>query len=303
MTGGRLRVVIFGTAGLVSIAACRALGRAHDVRCIIRPKPAADAGGLRGRVRGALNRLRGHGDPLEQAARDAGAKICTISSGKDPRLVTAVAEARPDLICVAHFPWRIPDAALAVPRLGGINLHPSLLPRHRGPLPLCWIYQADDRVTGVTVHVLTSEFDAGDIIVQRQFPLPRGFPVDSLNARNAEEGALALTEAVARLASGTDTRHPQDDALATHAPRVKPGQSLVDFAAWDAERVWHFLAGLYPRFREPLAGADGGRIEYDGVLGYETGAQSGAPGTAVKGPGGRLALQCRDGVVWLAAGR
>ncbi len=303
MTGPRLRIVLFSTAGLVSVAACRALGKAHDVRCVMRPRPPAAGGGLRGRVRGALGALRGRGNPLEDAARDIGASLRTISSGDDPALVAAVVEARPDLICVAHFPWRIPDAAIAVPRLGGVNLHPSLLPRHRGPLPLCWIYHGDDRVTGVTVHALTSEFDAGDIIVQRRFPLPRGFPVDSLNARNADEGAMALTEAADRIAAGTETRQPQDESLATRAPRLKPGQRLVDFAAWDAERVWHFLAGLYPRFREPLTGGDGGGIEYDGILGYEAGTQTGAPGTIVKGPGNRLALQCRDGVVWLTAGR
>ena len=110
----------------------------------------------------------------------------------DPTLRVLLEEARPDLLCVASFPWLLAPALLAIPRLGAVNVHTALLPRHRGPLPLFWIYHADDRETGVTVHWMIEQADAGAIIRQSAFPLPRGLPVDELNRQNARAAGPLL---------------------------------------------------------------------------------------------------------------
>jgi methionyl-tRNA formyltransferase len=181
--------------------------------------------------------------------------------------------------------------------MGAVNLHPSLLPRHRGPLPLFWTYHANDPVAGATVHYASEKFDAGDIIVQQNVPLPRGYPVDKLDADVAHCGAILLRSAVELLARGRAPRTPQDEATATYAPRVQAGIPMVDFADWDVERVWHFLAGLCPRHCEPLIDRDGRPIAYRLVAGFERGATR-APGR-IEAVDDGWKLDCQGGTVLL----
>ncbi len=297
-----MRILFFGSGGLLSAAALRALATEHQVVRVVRANRSQSGGAAR-RVTGQVARWVGlrTRDPLTEAARSLHVPESAVPAVRDERFVQAMAAERPDLLCVAHFPWRLPDALLGIAPLGGINLHPSLLPRHRGPLPLCWVYHADDRETGVTVHHLTSEMDAGDIIAQRSFALPRGYPVDDLNADNARVGPEVLQSAIRALAHGTADRRPQEQGQVTLAPLVRPGDRLVDFDAWDAERVWHFLAGLWPRFREPLMDVADTPVQYGGVLGFEGGAPRPPLGRVQQVDAVRLALGCRDGLVWLRA--
>jgi methionyl-tRNA formyltransferase len=192
---------------------------------------------------------------------------------------------------------------LAAATLGGVNVHTSLLPRHRGPLPLFWIYHGNDREAGVTVHRMIDDYDAGEIITQHAFSLERGYPVDALHQRHVEVAPGVLRAAVRALADGTARPRPQDESLATAAPFVRPGDRMVNFDAWDVERVWHFLAGLFPRFIEPLADAEGRPLTYGGVTGFEPGEPRSRPGTATRTASDRLALHCRDGVVFLRQSR
>ena len=152
------------------------------------------------------------------------------------------------------------------------------------------------------MHLVNARADAGDILGQEAYPLPRGLPVDELNEINAARGAALLAQTVRAMAGGTVTARAQEDSLATAAPRIRDGAPMVDFAAWPAERVWHFLRGLFPRFREPLLG-DGVPAPYDGVLGFAEGEPAGAPGSMSRN-GAEWQLHCRDGHVRLrVAGR
>src|SRR5215208_269323 len=78
---------------------------------------------------------------------------------------------RPDLVVCFGFPWLIPPEALAIPPLGAINLHPSLLPRHRGPIPTAWAVRAGDATFGVTWHRMDPAFDTGGILAQLPVPM------------------------------------------------------------------------------------------------------------------------------------
>ena len=283
-----LRIAFFGTSGLLSSRALDALSAEHCVVAVIRP---ASRAGRLGRVLAAV-RAVARGGPPQWTAR----------SGDDPDIGARLSAMAPDLVCTAGYPWLLPDAVYAGATLGGVNVHASLLPRHRGILPLFWIYYHDDRETGVTVHRLAAGADTGDILGQSAFPLERGFPVEELNRRNAERGAELLRDTVRAIAAGKAQPRAQREADASPAPMVKPGRAMVDFAGWPAERVWHFLAGLYPRFIEPLATPDGAPAAYAGVLGYRDGPATGPPGT-LSADGAEWRLQCRDGWVRLARNR
>jgi methionyl-tRNA formyltransferase len=285
---------LFGTGSHFSLLALQELAAHRLVVALVLAKP-----NRRG-LRDSLLRIAGMRpmSPLECAAREQKIPIISATGSNESAVAEHLYTARPDLICVAFFPRLIPCEITALAPLGAINLHPSLLPRHRGPLPLFWTYYADDRVAGVTVHHVSQVFDAGDIIVQESLPLPRAYPAAKLDTDVARRGAYLLRSAAEALACGQAPRVVQDERAATYAPRVLSGAPMVCFDEWDVERVWHFLAGLSPRFREPLIDNEGRPVLYQSVTGFEHGS-SGAPGSVETIDDG-WKLHCRGGVVLLS---
>jgi methionyl-tRNA formyltransferase len=295
-----MRIAFLGTNGPLSIEALKAAARHYSVVAIARPATARAEPSLRGRLRRVARALGlQRGDSLDAIAGDIGTKVTELRDRSDPALGLLLQQSRPDILCVASFPWLLAPGICAIAARGAVNVHAALLPRHRGPLPLFWIYHADDRQTGVTVHWVTERPDAGDILFQHGFPLSRGEPVDVLNRRNAEVAGPLLGRALAAIAEGSAPREAQDDAQATAAPFVRAGTPMVAFESWGAERVWHFLAGLYPRFIEPLHDAKGAAIHYRGVPGFSIESHERAVGSVERTRNG-ADLFCRDGLVHLA---
>jgi methionyl-tRNA formyltransferase len=285
------KIAFFGTPSRFSHRALEQLVARWSVVAVVLPA-------YRGLSNAVLRKigLRRPSD-IERLAHKANIPLVFRETENPDKASELVRRARPDLICVASFPKLIPPDVIGAAPLGAINLHPSLLPRHRGPLPLFWTYHADDRSTGVTVHQLTERFDAGDIILQHAFPLSRGYPVARLDEDVAVHGAMLFEAAVAAIAAGTARPIAQDEGMATMAPRVRRGSPMVNFDEWDVERVWHFLTGLGPGFREPLKDHLGKPVSYNRTLGFERGAARTAGSVDTVDSGWRL--HCRDGIVLL----
>jgi hypothetical protein len=121
-----------------------------------------------------------------------------------------LASVEPDLVVCMGFPWKIPPAALAVPRLGWLNGHPSLLPRHRGPLPVAWAIREGDEEIGITFHLMDAELDTGPILAQRRYPVGELQPPDTFYPEFGPTVGEALAEALERLAAG-DEGTPQPE--------------------------------------------------------------------------------------------
>ncbi len=293
-----LRVVFFGAQEELSYRALQAVAKKHRVVGVIavRKAPVATAS-QPNLLRKAVSRfLRSSRDSLVTAVTSAGARLVEIASPHAQELTDILRDMRPDLICSAAFPRLLPKAVYGLPALGAINLHGSLLPRHRGILPLFWIYYHNDREAGVTVHHIDDGADTGDILDQVRYDLPRGLAVDQLNEWNTARGADLLAHVVDELEAGRARGRPQRHEDATHAPRITPGSRMVEFEEWDVERVWHFLHGIERRYREPLRDPDHRLVEYRTVSGYERAHHGNAPGTVELGKRSTR-LYCRDG--WL----
>jgi methionyl-tRNA formyltransferase len=127
--------------------------------------------------------------------------------------------AQPDLICIASFPWLIPPAVFEYPRWGAINLHPSLLPLHRGPTPMFWVYYEDERRSGVTVHRVSRKADSGAILGQEIIELPPGATIQHLYDETTGRGPSLLARVVDEIERGVSTAAPQHEAQATKEPR------------------------------------------------------------------------------------
>ncbi|HEY2072976.1 MAG TPA: formyltransferase family protein [Gaiellaceae bacterium] len=116
----------------------------------------------------------------------------------------------PDLVVCMGFPWKIPPDALAVPRLGWVNGHPSLLPRHRGPVPLAWAIRNGDDEFGFTFHRMDAELDTGPILAQRTLLLGEPMDPDTFYSQTGPVAMEVLSEALDRLAAG-DEGKPQGE--------------------------------------------------------------------------------------------
>ena len=149
---------------------------------------------------------------------------------RDPAFQDALRALAPDLVVVAAYGKILPRALLDLPPHGCINVHASLLPRHRGAAPIAWSILAGDAVTGVTIMVMNEEMDAGDVLLQRQTPIAPDDTGGSLGERLARLGATALGEAIDGLEAGTLRAVPQPTAGVTLAPRIERAHCRLDWS-------------------------------------------------------------------------
>src|SRR5215216_1310346 len=155
---------------------------------------------------------------IDNLAARASAPILTIGDLRRPEAITSIRNLEPDLIVVACFPSLLPLEILQIPRLGSVNVHPSLLPRGRGPEPIFWTFRRGEPETGTTIHLLNERFDAGPILIQDRIPIPDGIRLPDLEFQLAELGGTLLLQAIDQLVSSRTVPVPQDDAEATNAP-------------------------------------------------------------------------------------
>jgi methionyl-tRNA formyltransferase len=163
----------------------------------------------------------------------------------DSQVEQALRAAGPELIISWFWTRKLPGRWLSLAPRGGIGVHPSLLPRYRGPNPYFAAIDAGDEVTGVTVHRLAEEYDTGEVLGARSIPIA-GRDAWQL-ARALDRPSLALLrETAARLARGeTLEAVEQDHRLATWAPEPSGEQTKVSFG-WTTERVLRRLRALSP---------------------------------------------------------
>lgn len=181
------------------------------------------------------DRPRGRGrqlvpSPVKQAAEQRGYDVLQPRSGKDPWLRQQLEALRPDLLVVIAYGQILPASVLAIPRLGAINVHASLLPQYRGPAPIQWAVINCDQQTGVTTMWMAEGMDTGDILLQEEVAIDRGETSGSLHGKLAEKSAGLLIETLRRLASGNLSGKPQDESRVTFAPILKKEDGRIDWS-------------------------------------------------------------------------
>lgn len=143
--------------------------------------------------------------------------------------VSALTALHPDLLVVMAYGQILPQVLLDVPRLGALNLHASLLPRHRGAAPIHAAVLAGDKSSGVTAMWMDAGLDTGDILLLRECLLSDEETAGTLHDRLAALAPEALAEALVLLAAGQAPRVPQDDEAATYAPKLDRAAGRIDW--------------------------------------------------------------------------
>jgi methionyl-tRNA formyltransferase len=184
---------------------------------------------------------------VKQSAQSAGLTVTQPDKIRNNSEFRAQLEAiAPDAIVVVAYGRIIPPWMLALPRLGCINLHASLLPKYRGAAPIQWAVARGETVTGNSTMLLEEGLDTGPILLQQTFPIaPEQTAADLFDAL-AEAGAPLVVETLAGLANGTIQAQPQDHSQATLAPLLNREDGRMDFATHTATELWNRWRGFQP---------------------------------------------------------
>ena len=192
---------------------------------------------------------------VQQLAWDRNIPLWEVSRMADPAVAELFSGYQPDLICVACFSLYIPPAILTIPRLGVLNVHPSLLPDNRGPEPLFWTFRLGHSRTGVTIHLMDEGLDSGDIVEQEEIEVPEGISYAELEEEAAALGGELLVRAVQEISRGPAQRRPQDESQSHYYPYPSNQNGREDFTIypdqWDARHVYNFICGVKD-WGEPL---------------------------------------------------
>ncbi|MGI5920292.1 MAG: methionyl-tRNA formyltransferase [Syntrophomonadaceae bacterium] len=168
--------------------------------------------------------------PIKQLAVENNITVFQPERVRDPEAVAMIANYRPDLIVVVAYGQIIPGQLLELPRYGCINVHPSLLPRYRGPAPVQRAILAGDTITGITTMFMDEGLDTGDIIMQKQVDIGDTMDCGQVFDLLAEEGCPLLIQTINSVASGTAPRIKQNNELATYAPLITRQDELLDWS-------------------------------------------------------------------------
>jgi methionyl-tRNA formyltransferase len=169
--------------------------------------------------------------PTKQAAQRLDIPVLQPETLRDPSVVAQLAALRPDVGVVAAYGEILRKDVLAIPPLGYLNIHPSLLPLHRGPAPVAGAILAGDQQSGVTVMRLESKMDAGPILAQQRVPIAPEARAGELTRALFEIGAALLVEALPPYAAGQIVPVPQDESQASYTRLLQKADGAIDWGA------------------------------------------------------------------------
>jgi len=278
-----MKLIFFGTPDFALPTLRRLAGSSHEVRLVV-SRPDRPAG--RHQVLTT--------PPVAEMARKLGLPVIQPGSLKRPEVLERLAEAGADVGVVVAYGKLIPPAALEILPGGYVNLHPSLLPRHRGPSPIQWALACGDRKTGVTTMLLDEGMDTGPILMQREVAIGPGETAEELSARLAELGADLVLETLDALEKGTLSPRPQPEEGATVSPMLRRSFGKVDWSM-PARRLVNRLRaftpwpGLHTRFR-------GGRLKIHGLEEVRPAPPGNEePGTVLRADAEGIVVRCGGG--------
>ncbi len=213
-----LRIVFAGTPEFATHPLRALVDSRHQV-CAVYTQPDRPAG--RGR--------RPRPSPVKRLAQSHGIPVFQPETLKDPRAWDELRAQEADLMVVVAYGLLLPPEVLAIPRMGCINIHASLLPRWRGAAPIQRAILAGDRETGITIIQMDAGLDTGDMLMRAPCPIAPDDTGGTLHDKLARLGASTLMEALEAWLAGRITPRPQDDAQACYAPKLSKAEACLDW--------------------------------------------------------------------------
>ena len=224
-------------------------------------------------------------ESVADLARARGIPTLTPVSPNTPAIVADLAALRPDVILSVWYRRLLGPALLALPRIAAVNVHGSLLPAYRGRAPLNWVLVNGEVRTGVTLHHMTEEADAGDIVAQEAIDIDADDTAATLYDRMVKVAVELLMTSYGALVAGTAPRRPQDPARATVVGRRRAEDGRVSWS-WDAARIANMIRAVTHPYPGAFVG-DGARRVYLWAGRADVAAVTAPPGTVLSIDAGR----------------
>lgn len=278
-----MRIIMLGT-GPFAVPTLRGLaGSRHEVAAVV-TRPPQDR--------------KATASPMRRAAEELGLVVHWPPTVNSAETQAQLAATSPDLLVVCDYGEILRPETLAAARLGGINLHGSLLPKYRGAAPVQWAILHGEAETGNSVIHMTPGLDAGPILAQQRTPIGPDEDAAELEERLASMGAQAVLEVIDSLEAGTAKPIAQVASHVSKAPRLKKEQGAIDWTQ-AAQEIKNQVRALRPwprafTFWHPAEGAPV-RLNVDRVA-VAAVAEPAAPGTVME-TSPRLVIAAGDGAI------
>ena len=226
-----MRLIMLGTGpfAVPTLQALVASGR-HEIPLVISRPPT-------GRAK--------EPSPLQKTGESLGLPVWTPDTVNSAESQARLKSLSADLLVVCDYGEILRPETLATTRLGGINLHGSLLPKYRGAAPVQWAILRGETETGNSVIQMTPGLDAGPLLAQERTPIDPDEDAEHLEARLAKNGASIVLQVVDELSAGATKPIAQDSSLSCKAPRLKKEQGAVDWSR-PAQEIKNQVRGLRP---------------------------------------------------------
>jgi methionyl-tRNA formyltransferase len=216
-----VRVLFWGTPDFAAPPLRALIGEGFDVVGVVtQPDKAV------GRSRSTLE-----APPIKKIAVEESIPVLQPEKPRGEEFIESIRQLDPEISVVVAYGHILSEPVIALPRLGTINIHASLLPKLRGAAPIQAAIRDGYDETGITIMRMVKALDAGPSIVQVRTPIPSDETCGELHLRLAEMGAMAMIEALALIELGQAVETPQDDSEATYAVKVDRAMTRVDWTA------------------------------------------------------------------------
>lgn len=183
--------------------------------------------------------------PVKLIAMELNYPVIQPDTLKTEEFYKKIIKIHPDLIVVVAFGHILPEKILKIPTFGAINVHASLLPKHRGPAPIHRSIINGDTETGITIMRMDKGLDTGDILLTSKEPIFADDTAQSLHDRLADAGADLLKNALTRIENNTLVPVPQDHSDATYAPMLYKKEGRIDWTH-SADQIERLIRGMTP---------------------------------------------------------
>lgn len=235
--------------------------------------------------------------PVKVAARDKGLKIYQPEKIKDNlEFIEEMKKLQPDVICVVAYGKILPQEILAIPQLGCINVHGSLLPKYRGAAPIQWAVLNGDKTTGITTMYMNTGMDTGDIILKEETEIKENETTGELWNRLSKIGAKLLVKTLEKIENGTAPRTAQGNDFSV-APMIDKEMSKINWKCKTAKEIKNLVRGL-----NPIMGAysylEGKKIKFWKVEVFSDSSSNVENGTVIKSDSKEgLYIKAKDGLI------
>lgn len=231
---------------------------------------------------------------VAELARRHGLRVATPTSPGDPEWLARLAAPRPDFLFSFYYRYLLPDALLALPARGALNMHGSLLPKYRGRAPVNWAIIHGETETGATLHYMLAKPDAGDVVGREAVSIGRNETGGDVAGKVAAAAQRLLARCLPALIDGSAPREPLNLAAGSYFGRRRPEDGRVDWH-WPAARIHNLVRAVAPPFPGAFATLQGRELRLLGSRDDLEQARHPDKAPCLYVEGEALLLDCVDG--------